>query len=329
MSPKGSSIEPAVPPVAADPRLDKLRGSEGDAREREIAELIVNVARPQALLVIRRYARSDAVRPEDAEDIVANVELRLLARLRAETSDDDIRRLDDYVARLTLNALNDHFRRRFPQRTRLKNRLRYTLTHDARLALWMSDDRMICGLAGWEGRAAATPMPSLPERLLEKHRSRPSTALVALFASCGEPLPFEPLVDRLAELWHVVDTTPARVQAQACAAMSMEWRQYLTALWKEIVELRPMQRKALLFNLRDAETAHVLSLLVRTGIARIDAIAAAVEMTRPELEAIWNDLPLDDLRIAAMLGVTRQQVINLRKSARARLARRLRYERTP
>jgi hypothetical protein len=38
---------------------------------------------------------------------------------------------------------------------------------------------------------------------------------------------------------------------------------------------------------------------------------------------VWNDLPIEDARIAELLGVTRQQVINARKSGRERLARRL------
>jgi hypothetical protein len=42
------------------------------------------------------------------------------------------------------------------------------------------------------------------------------------------------------------------------------------------------------------------------------------------LRTLLTRLPLDDLTIAARLGLTRQQVINLRKSARLRLARRLR-----
>jgi hypothetical protein len=46
-------------------------------------------------------------------------------------------------------------------------------------------------------------------------------------------------------------------------------------------------------------------------------------MTDEELTEIWNALPLDDVAIAAHLGVTRQQVINLRKSARERLVRRM------
>jgi hypothetical protein len=38
--------------------------------------------------------------------------------------------------------------------------------------------------------------------------------------------------------------------------------------------------------------------------------------------ALWNKLPMDDNGIAAFLRVTRQQVINFRKSAKERLARR-------
>lgn len=37
----------------------------------------------------------------------------------------------------------------------------------------------------------------------------------------------------------------------------------------------------------------------------------------------WNELPLAATMIAELLGETRQQVINLRKSARERLARRM------
>jgi hypothetical protein len=38
---------------------------------------------------------------------------------------------------------------------------------------------------------------------------------------------------------------------------------------------------------------------------------------------LWSRLPLDDASIAELLNITRQQVINLRKCARERLARRM------
>ena len=49
----------------------------------------------------------------------------------------------------------------------------------------------------------------------------------------------------------------------------------------------------------------------------------ALEIPAPEFEQLWSQLPLDDLRLAAYLGATRQQVINLRKTARGRLLKRM------
>lgn len=317
-----SGVETSM--VAADPRVERLLELEDSERESAIGDLIATVARPQARRAISRYAHGEGLTVEDAEDVVAIVEMRLLAKLRTISADDDaILDFEQYVARLAFNILSDHFRRRFPQRTRLKNRLRYTLTHDPRLALWTAADRLACGLGEWRGAPASRAVPlAIPAR---RERRSPAAALLAIFRSHATPVDFEDLVDRLAEDWHVVDaprleTSPLLVPP---VDEDFEVRELLTALWREVLDLRPMQRKALLLNLRDAETAHVLSLFVLSHVATIDAIAAALEMSREALEALWNDLPLDDLRIAAMLGVTRQQVINLRKSARERLTRRV------
>jgi hypothetical protein len=38
---------------------------------------------------------------------------------------------------------------------------------------------------------------------------------------------------------------------------------------------------------------------------------------------MWNELPLEDSKIAKLLQQTRQQIISARQSARRRLARRL------
>ncbi|HYR28103.1 MAG TPA: hypothetical protein VEU30_06525, partial [Thermoanaerobaculia bacterium] len=83
------------------------------------------------------------------------------------------------------------------------------------------------------------------------------------------------------------------------------------------------QRAALLLNLREPDSGNAVLLFVILGIADLDTIAEAIGITRDELAAIWDQLPLDDLTIAARLGITRQQVINSRRSARERLARRI------
>ena len=66
-----------------------------------------------------------------------------------------------------------------------------------------------------------------------------------------------------------------------------------------------------------------IDLFPLTGVAGWREIAAALDMPADEYAALWPDLPLDDTEIARRMGATRQQVINLRKAARARLARRM------
>ena len=70
--------------------------------------------------------------------------------------------------------------------------------------------------------------------------------------------------------------------------------------------------------------SNALALLMILEIATFDQVAVALELAPERLAEIWSGLPLDDNSIAALLGVSRQQVINLRRAARERLARRVR-----
>jgi hypothetical protein len=97
----------------------------------------------------------------------------------------------------------------------------------------------------------------------------------------------------------------------------------MSELWAQIRELPIAQRAALLLNLRSGSDGAAVALLPLTGVAGIREIAGALELPSEEFAALWNQLPLDDLAIAERLGVTRQRVINLRKSARERLTRRM------
>lgn len=299
----------------------------------EIERLITEVAEPLIRQIMARFFGARGALPyQDADDVAATVTVRLLHKLqRAGPGDDAIQNFEKYVARLTYNTINDQLRTRFPERTRHKNRVRYVLTHDARLALWSTSAGLAAGLKSWNGtNTALTSVPLDPARAprVMLDRNRPADALKSLFDLTGRPVELEAVVEFTAGLWHVADVLPGEMSeakdAQDPAPKQLERREFLVALWREIEQLRPMQRKALLLNLRDEETVNVISLLVLTGVAKFDDIAAALEMTPDGLAAIWNDLPLDDLRIGNLLNVTRQQVINLRKSARERLARRVR-----
>jgi hypothetical protein len=100
-------------------------------------------------------------------------------------------------------------------------------------------------------------------------------------------------------------------------------RMYLERLWGEISRMDPDHRAALLLNLRDAQGACAIDLFLITGVASFKQLADAIGQTEQWLATIWNRLPVDDLTIAAHLGVGRQRVINLRKFARRHLAKRM------
>src|SRR5262249_22092791 len=97
----------------------------------------------------------------------------------------------------------------------------------------------------------------------------------------------------------------------------------LRELWKEIGELPRNQRVALLLNLRAEGEKCAMELFPLAGVASMREIAALLEIPAEEFALLWTRLPLDDRSIAERLGVSRQQVINLRKSARKRLERRM------
>ena len=93
----------------------------------------------------------------------------------------------------------------------------------------------------------------------------------------------------------------------------------------QIIELPPNQRAALLLNLRDADGRGVIALFPLQGIATVRELADTLGLSAERFAELWHDLPLEDNAIAELLGLTRQQVISLRKVARERLARRMKH----
>jgi DNA-directed RNA polymerase specialized sigma24 family protein len=314
-----------------DPALAPLiEAPDEAARERALESILASRAHP----LIRRIvngARGRMLREDDAEDIAATIDLRLVRRLQRVVlfEDDAIASLADFVAALSFHAIYDFLRRRYPERTRLKNRMRYVLTHNPKLAMWSTPSGVAAGLREWNGGG-----PRRTAELAKKNASpamlaadRPSEALEAILRALGAPILVDDLVDAVAGLWGIVDRIPERQDAATDRTPApdarLESRQYFGILWEEIRALRAPQRGALLLHIRDADGTSALALLVLLGIATVDDVASVLEISADRLSALWPELPLDDLSIAATLGVSRQQVINLRKAARARLARRM------
>jgi hypothetical protein len=255
-----------------------------------------------------------------------------------------------YVASIAYRTCYTHLRRLYPQRARLKNRLRYALTYDPDLSIEQDAFGIWrCGLTEW----AEHPPEDVDPAATQEFRNRPGAfargaipdfadqqlgiadAVKALLERVAQPIDLDLLVDAIGGVLGVDDRQPAWSSTEELDAAldtadpaqpishTLMYRQYLSRLWNEVCELPINQRVAILLNLRDDEGRSALPMLPLTGIATIRTIAEVLNIPAIELAALWPELPLDDARIAGRLALKRQQVINLRKSARERLGRRM------
>ena len=344
------------------PTIDKKLLPLLDATEHEIEghieELVCGYAQPIIRQIVDyklRFRSGSAVTGESysAEDVYGDVVVRLVARLTELAADPErrpIANLRGYIATTTYNACDDYLRRKYPRRHSLKNRLRYLLSRDPQFVLWeMADRGFMSGLASWTGRPTSydalrfealcsSPSDSLWADLKGADVQKPdlSVAVKAILTYVGGPIEFDDLVGIIADLTGATDsqTEPRQFQPDRYPGRLIDEKadsllatedaaESVRRVWSEICDLPQRQRAALLLNLRDPEGDALIALLPALRVATLKEIAAVLEMKPEELAALWDKLPVDDLFIGELLGVTRQQVINLRKSARERLARRM------
>lgn len=277
-------------------------------------------AQVRAILRARAFRSGDLRDRQEAGDLEQEAIASVLQRL--SQSAESVEDLRGYVAVVTYNVWNAWLRRKHPRRWRMETRVVYLLRHAPRVREWTSA----------QGEWLASVVPA------EASIADPDALRKAMLATKAQPFaPF--VVDLLTKLRCAVRVRelievlverfePAGEELQEASIESdveerLVWRGTLAAAWREIVELPLSQRIALLLGLRGEGGEALLKMLPVTRVASIRAIAAALSIDPRELASLWPDLPLDDLTIAGRLGLTRQQVINLRKSARDRLRRRL------
>ncbi len=336
-------------PVKIDVLLEPLLTEVSDVQADEIlSQLITDHAEPVIKGVIRFKLRLNSFREtqrEEADDIQQEVVLQLLGQLQRFRKLPDTHPITDVrgmAAVIAHRTCARWMRRQFPERHALKNRLHYLVTRQRGFALWQdSEGKRLAGFEVWQQQHQTTR--SLPEleklpshiRALKSEKTQQLAELIAsLFNYLGGPIEFDELVGGVAALQGISDQ-PIESLADdedsafepAAAEPDPAWRTekkfFLQRLWEELLQLPLNQRAALLLNLKDATGFGAITLFPATGIASVRQLAGALEIKPEEMAKMWNDLPIEDARIAELTGLTRQQVINARKSGRERLARRL------
>ena len=305
---------------------DLLRAWMSTSDSAAAAKLLEEILVTHVLPVGRSVIRNRRYNPQQSADIESEVGVRILARLRSARSGveppiDDLRK---YVMTVAFSACHGFQRRTYPERARLKNRIRYVADHDLRLAIWEQQDRnWVLGLRDQRGQPALTLVP--PDRAMQGDELR--DILLSMIIAAGGPVALDDAVSAAAEVLGIRDVAAVMLEDPADGAVGVDIRlthkESLEWLWRELLQLPERQRAAILLNLRDDSGHGVIEMLPALGVASIRKIAAAVGMTAESFAALWRGLPLEDARIAELLGVSRQQVINLRKAGRFRLLRRM------
>lgn len=280
-------------------------------------------------------------------------------KLLREPAGEGIRNVRAYAAVIAYHACSEYFREKYPARSSLRNRIHYFLTHHPAYAVWDREGEPVCGFALWREKMTE---PAGPERLAalrpevsakQVERMTPADwdrLFDSLFETLGAPAPLDDLVNAVAPLVASADAVEApksdenedRRDALAEAPSPdlspearLRLRLQMQRLWIEILQLSPRQRAAYLLNPTDGD----LEVFPENGAASIADIGRALALTAAQFDliapqppgasdgerfaALWNRLPLSDKLIARLLDATPQQVINLRKVARERLARQM------
>lgn len=271
------------------------------------------------------------------EDLQSECKLRLvlvISAAKAEPRQCRIRNFRSYVAGVAYNAYAQYWRERAPQRESLKNKVLYLLRTDPRFAVWKDDEgEKWCGWRGGGGVSLKITLEQLAA-IVRQHKPDYARAHLrelapAIFNHAGGALRVDDLINLTATLWGVRDEPPAPLPPAMPAPPDDPQQRLvnlvtLNSVWAEIKQLPPLQRKVLLYHLRDEnDGGEMVSELFHYGVANGAELAAAFEITLEEFYRLLPELPWPDAKIAELLNLTAQQVSNLRRVARDNLKRRL------
>ena len=138
--------------------LPYLKAADESERQQHLDELLLVHAAPVVRQALRRrlgfHVDQRGLNPhnQDAQDLYQEIMSKIvqaLHDLRSPATATQVRNLKQYVERIAANACNDVLRTKSPARARLKNNLRFLLTHHHDFAVWKTENETLSGFAAW------------------------------------------------------------------------------------------------------------------------------------------------------------------------------------
>ena len=209
--------------------LTFIEATDEDQADRCLTRLIDEHAAPIVREILASSLRvyvdltGGATSNQDVGDLFNDIVVNLVSRLRYIKLDPEQEPIADfrsYVAGTAYNACNLYLRQKFPRRSRLKNRLRYLLSHEVDFALWITVEfGLLSGFAKWRDKKERAPGRTLetitqdPLQWTERagltkvgvERSELTILLREIFRWCGGPIRLDDLVNTVAEICRVKD----------------------------------------------------------------------------------------------------------------------------
>ncbi len=284
--------------------------------------------------------------PPEAEDLYQTVLLKLVAFFNANgaaSSTRDICEIRRFVATITHNVCNDFLRMKYPERNRLKNKLRDLMRRHPDFSCWMMENRILCGLKNWVGQAESKQAERLVDDLNEKDDADevgkltdcarlPLSKLVAeIFSRCEGPIEIDHLVYIIARLHGIKDRLNQSIEGdnQSLAQIPdssvsyyehLETKEFFLMLWRACCELSLGQRRAFILTSSDYMGESLLHRLLRERVITISQVYQSLDLTREFLASLWDKLPMDAATAAVELGTSAQMIAKWRHRAMRKLS---------
>ena len=237
-------------------------------------------------------------------------------------------------------------RTKSPARARLKNNLRFLLTHHRDFAVWKIEGETVCGFSVWRDANKALAFErnfvDIEEKLPNFRSNRlrggnlknvPLTKLVTeLFLWIESPIELDALVNAVATLLDLKDHPQESLDDDTLAYIEtriadstlhttsrFEEQALLRRLWDALKELSTEQRDVFCLGFEDHAGRDLFTVLLEAEVVTFQELAHELGRSVEMMLNLWSDLPMSDEDIAVKLKTTRTQVYKWRFRALERL----------